>query len=551
MQVDVESNKSVSASSIATWLDTHPDDPAQYIFEDKLWINESSLKSSDQSTVKKRKAVYPTPTPLSTTQNLRFNRGRLAPTSGNTISRPTRYRKVDAKEEDDLTEASELLYNQVQSSISFPERGQHSKAADKQDVKQTPTRRSQRALPSQHAQIIFTPSLQPDPSRSPTAHPPKNPQAPKAKQVSKKLNRSPPKFQIPADQRTVPSSKADLASMEQGDPSESLSASRLPSSARSAPDLELADIPVCYVQIYDAPGLCLAEEALELLSHIDSVGDGRAIVPEALRGQVIQCLVEQRRKTKEAATNMFAGCRSVAPAGDNGDHAFVFRSVVTLAKAARKSYTINASEAHWNGAVHHPLIALALDSGGWEDNGIMIVNVTAARIAEKRYLPTQALNKKANPSKLVDYAIAIDGLDKSIYNRLRQSGIYSINHSDAKYLRYKPTSISIETKRANIGEDDAKLQLGTWVHAHYAKLADLVRGPADAPMPSLPLLMVQGHEWKLMIAEKAGLMIYIHGDVNIGDTRSVLGIYQIIGVFWCLARWTKEVYQPWFVKNVL
>lgn len=281
------------------------------------------------------------------------------------------------------------------------------------------------------------------------------------------------------------------------------------------------------------------------------MGDGRAIVPEAVKGHVIQRLVEERRKTKEAGKNMFAGCHSIASAGDHGDHEFVFRSVVKLAKAARQSYTINASEAHWNGAVHHPLIALALDSGGWADNGVMVVNVTAARIAEKRHLPAQALIKKTNPSKLVDYVLAIDGLDEKIYHRLRESLAFSINHSDAAYLQYKPSSVSIETKRANISEDDAKLQLGTWVHAHYAKLADLVRGPADTPMPSLPLLMVQGHEWRLMIAEKSGPMIYIHGDVSIGDTKSVLGIYQIIGVFWSLARWTKEVYQPWFVKNCL
>lgn len=78
----------------------------------------------------------------------------------------------------------------------------------------------------------------------------------------------------------------------------------------------------------------------------------------------------------------------------------------------------------------------------------------------------------------------------------------SINHTDAQSTSFTPIAISMETEAAAVEEEDAHIQLGTWVHAHFARLQQLV--PAGIQMPILPFIKDQDYNWKTMIAEKIG-----------------------------------------------
>jgi hypothetical protein len=138
---------------------------------------------------------------------------------------------------------------------------------------------------------------------------------------------------------------------------------------------------------------------------------------------------------------------------------------------------------------------------------------------------------------MVDYGIVIQPPDKStleaVIERLcRERQLDSVNQTDTNHVRFMPIAISIETKRAAIEEDQALLQLNTWVSAHFAKLARLVgshapnekasaEAKAKATMPALPLLIVQGHDWKFMIAEKHENQIAIYGGETIGSTKII------------------------------
>lgn len=204
---------------------------------------------------------------------------------------------------------------------------------------------------------------------------------------------------------------------------------------------------------------------------------------------------------------------------------------------------------------------------------------------------------------MVDYALVIcpprsldqRSLEKRIINKLRSftsplSSFYqpidqlTINHTKAEYLRFKPIAVSIETKRADAGDEEAgKIQLGMWAGAQYRKLKQLTEngvgdefrqmGPlgqsstthakSKVNYPILPLVLVHGHDWKLKIAslvegecdEATGQrqedQVLIHGDWVMGDTRGILGVYKLVEGLRALAAWTRDVYRPWFVENVL
>jgi hypothetical protein len=141
-------------------------------------------------------------------------------------------------------------------------------------------------------------------------------------------------------------------------------------------------------------------------------------------------------------------------------------------------------------------------------------------------------------------------LEKKILERCQAKKIRSITQTMAEYARFTPLSVSIETKRGAIGEGEAHIQLALWVSAHYAKLRQLTE--KGTQMPWLPLLKVQGHDWKFLLAEHVDVeQIVILKEVRVGSTDSIQGIFQVIAALRRLARWTDEVYRPWFDKYVL
>ena len=40
-------------------------------------------------------------------------------------------------------------------------------------------------------------------------------------------------------------------------------------------------------------------------------------------------------------------------------------------------------------------------------------------------------------------------------------------------------------------------------------------------------------------------------ELHLGDTGSMLGVYQIIAAIRRLAEWVSKIYRPWFVREIL
>ncbi|KAB8356533.1 hypothetical protein FH972_024116 [Carpinus fangiana] len=152
----------------------------------------------------------------------------------------------------------------------------------------------------------------------------------------------------------------------------------------------------------------------------------------------------------------------------------------------------------------------------------------------------------------------------------------SYNHSTYNALCNAPISISIETK-AGIDGSRARSQICIWAAAQFEKLNQLARIKAQEvakhkdkaenrsnrettgesegtttnatedcfELPALPLLVVTGPIWTLLIASRTGQ------DEMIGATNARDGLLQLIAVLQALLHWSVTVHYEWFVKYAM
>lgn len=155
---------------------------------------------------------------------------------------------------------------------------------------------------------------------------------------------------------------------------------------------------------------------------------------------------------------------------------------------------------------------------------------------------------------MIDYGLIIEDpeIEDQVIERVQVLGRAGVNPSQARGLRFRPVSVLFETKRGRTGEDQAYMQLATWLSAQITLLRALSHLGDKLIVPSIPLVLVYGHEWRMTLADIRGPnKILLYEDMTMGSTESVLGIYSIMAGLRRLARWTTEVYQPWFLDNIL
>lgn len=490
-----------SASSVDSWLDSHPHDPADY--EHTASKKRQPRTSTPSSPAKKRK--------------------QLAEISINSMSVPeprqTRGRVGGGKK-------VERLQNPQADATATPD-----KAAKGPSVPMRSPRRG--AIPKSNAEI--------DAGRTPRAS--ANPFH--SRPI---LPSSRPEPQQPSSGDFSSQSRSQTHSSASRAPS---SPSRPKSPSKAETDLQLSDIAVDWY-IFKTKGLELPDETQTLLKDIRRIGKGFGVIPTVVKRRAMEHMIkEDGCQAEEISKNIFAGADRSGHDQEMEENE-VFDEVVDIQMAAADCRNDGVSEPEWNSAVHYPLIKLALKSY-WRSEGIWFHDISTARISDSSLLPGIASKAKKVQSKMVDYAMVIrpaeDLLDR-IRDLLRNTDGFSINPTDARYVRFRPIGLSIETKRSAIDEDKSNTQLGTWVSAHFAKLSQLARGDGDLPL--LPLIMIQGNKWEFMIAHKVNArQIEIYRDQPLGDTGSLLGIYQLLVALGRLARWMDEVLRPWFEAHVL
>ena len=130
----------------------------------------------------------------------------------------------------------------------------------------------------------------------------------------------------------------------------------------------------------------------------------------------------------------------------------------------------------------------------------------------------------------------------------------SWNHTTMNSVRQTPIAVSIETKAPDKSWTDGKPQLAIWTSALLKRLKKLVSNEAAAAnlrIPAMPLVIVQGHDWHLLIIShqvspegEEGTIIW--QKIDIGNTRNCFDTYKIIGILHLVCRWAEMTWRPWF-----
>ena len=156
--------------------------------------------------------------------------------------------------------------------------------------------------------------------------------------------------------------------------------------------------------------------------------------------------------------------------------------------------------------------------------------------------------------KRIDAAIGLDlPLKKreALKSGVFSDGIPSINQT-ASFVNFIPMFLNVEVKRPNTNRDPL-IQLGTWIAAEFTKRKN--EGYSlDMPVFAIE---IEGDIWNLHMVYapedggNGGFKCKFVGPIEMGTTKSLLGIYQILDRLCRCADWGIDDYQAWFNKQIL
>ncbi|EXK75893.1 hypothetical protein FOQG_19343 [Fusarium oxysporum f. sp. raphani 54005] len=347
--------------------------------------------------------------------------------------------------------------------------------------------------------------------------------------------------------------------------SHSLASSARKSTRRSASPvkpftLKMLQKPVEYVEFADDAVAQLPVEIRKLYRDIkDLAVDREGFIPASLRAPL-------RGLLPDAKTRYYSDYEYWDPAGSMQE----LEHLLEIKADAQMCRSSNASEAAWNSDVHSPLLKLALKP--CEKPRLRRHVMTSTRI-NSIFIPPMREGSYYDVagSKMVDYAVALhpeenDPLDLAIHRILQHSptSTYYFNHAAYDPIRFAPTVVSIETKTGANGLQEARLQLGIWIASWSFRLHQLLdrRQIRDDNLNSVtddrnpqtlipvPVIIVVEHDWKVLFACDRGNRIEIIGDIAIGDTKSIDGLFIIVAVLRRLASWIQSDFCSW-LEDVL
>ncbi|KAF7549734.1 hypothetical protein G7046_g8246 [Stylonectria norvegica] len=341
-------------------------------------------------------------------------------------------------------------------------------------------------------------------------------------------------------------------------------------------------------------GSVLPSSTQRLYETLSAIGGKENILPVALREHADFKNIRTRPYMWEAAEEH----HQITPE----DKAVLLNNHARLRGIVNDSISssnLYRSEAAWNSLVHIPLLRQTTSAFPFVDvEPITSAHIMPAfrprsslnasdRTASQRSntssssasfrdletLPTRASAIASSVHKMVDFALVLrpnEALQSLIEGFLSTQPYTraSINQTIYEPLRLRPAPIFIETKTSSGNMDTANVQLGVWVAAWHERVRDIIaiKGGTDKVI-TIPMIQVVGTVWTVLFAVDRGseivsflLLITLHhltseqrladGDFRVGDTSTIIGIYQLQATMAALACWMKDIFEPW-IFNLL
>ncbi|KAI6627594.1 hypothetical protein MCOR08_006885 [Pyricularia oryzae] len=322
-----------------------------------------------------------------------------------------------------------------------------------------------------------------------------------------------------------------------------------------------AEKPVAIVPFDDS--VALPDDVKALCDKVDDIGSGFGVIPAL----IFTNIVDEGKKI--SAGEKIRPVYSISQDQDQdlnlgsgpASKAALLRELDLLCDVVKESQRASPggySEAHWNTRVHSAIMVAAIEADTPRDKRLaQVFDTTAAGIASG-CIPRN-VNGRSLEAKMVDYCIVLSDPDirqrctgavvanmqPSKVRRTKPSATSSassvsapdnnsiagstqtrpatddrmhpnsINHSEYYPLRDQPIAVSIETKKPNGSDEEAKTQLSVWVSAHLLRLHQLFNKPQPIPL-WLPLLYVRGSQWQLCFAvEREHCILDLKTDIQV------------------------------------
>ncbi|KPM42100.1 hypothetical protein AK830_g4454 [Neonectria ditissima] len=362
--------------------------------------------------------------------------------------------------------------------------------------------------------------------------------------------------------RTAPSSSASL--------SQSLSASSSVASGASSPKkqmmrLQLSESGVEFkaLSVDSCPEL-----ARHLISSMDDIGRGHDILEDSEKSHIMHEL-EARH------LNLSRWRYSFQPAGQVDalpGRTPTFREVERIWNKAKECQEYSHEETSWNSQVQLRLLESIFENDVGERCDLFgAMSCTTAR-------PHRQFKLSSSPIKMVDICVYAsldkdDAISTAIAEFSRTTPTETVNHTDFMPISARPLVLSIETKKPGVHWDTAQLQVGVWHASQWGFLQWAVgqklqraqgvpeedgrvefeakRRAILSSLGFIPGVIVQGHEWNLVLSTYENGKTKLWTKCQFGTTKDYLDIYAAATGMRQLAAWARDVYLPWFKVNVL
>ncbi|KAF7552794.1 hypothetical protein G7Z17_g4100 [Cylindrodendrum hubeiense] len=359
---------------------------------------------------------------------------------------------------------------------------------------------------------------------------------------------------------------------------------RTKSPVKSANSLWALDLPVIYTPMGDDAVQMLPGDVKDLFRSIEEITmDHLEVIPSEIRKDVEAIIPRAARKddwfrnaqkspaahheTPEDETTYPRSHKPQSPLDISLHELDLLRDIGNKSKNCE----IRAcAEVTWNMLVHQPLFEHALAGHATvQAEPALTAKIMApfspatsgrggGRVIENKMVDfcfTLWLNE-GKPRQLEgdDSASSTDAsLMSAIANRVwaQPPDAQSVNQTGYPPLQFAPIACNIETKTST-AQQGGQLQLSVWTAAWYQRILKLVPdGVAQHGIITLPLLHIVGHDWRLSFACWRRDRIEIVGELALGDTRTLLGLYTLVAVVRKIGDWVATDYRRWIEKVFL
>ncbi|KAF4965156.1 hypothetical protein FSARC_7023 [Fusarium sarcochroum] len=297
-----------------------------------------------------------------------------------------------------------------------------------------------------------------------------------------------------------------------------------------------------------------------LIDDFGKIERGRSIMPQRIKTSLeendVTGLDDGMFFDDDAVTD-----RKSHPCSDD-----LVRQALRISKHSNTCSSQLQDEAAWNNLVHSRLLDLFLhdmhDGPGQDILDLMPCVTTNMNVAFHCF---------DEPASRVDYIVRLvpepeeDLEDYQSFELLTTERMPTLNWTANQLL---PIAFSIETKR--YGGDIAKgeQQLGIWNAAAWEFLIFKAGEEGAREIDFIPGVVVNGDIWSLVVTTRnqsktvrtppfVPPKYFIDQDfqtvfpgIVFGNTRSIIGVFQVIAGLRRLRRWALEVLWPWYKRHL-